>query len=249
MKAKTFAVVCCLLFIAPAVAILLKKTAVRVGEKYEKAAESSKIGAGKISFCDVCVQIMGEIINELLNIILNIGVLGSCEELCGYLPNKYEQDACDLICAYVGIEEFIRLIEYEDPDPIFFCEEADICYHNDNGTATTLSVSANPASGPAGTKFSLDFSYNVTSYTSSGGPNVVVVPPAGLPLGGSEFVEGQAPGVYSVSFSLDTTPSENDPFTPGSYEVEFALCSGDCSGRHKWSGQYCNGTTSFTITS
>jgi len=240
MNAKTFAVVALLLFVAPAVfggLQLTKKAVVRVNDK-----------GGKIDFCNVCVQIMGEIINELLNIILNIGVIGSCGELCSLLPNKYEADACDLICDYVGIEEFIRLIEYEDPDPIFFCDEAKICPVTSNGTAYTNGVWVDPEQGAAGTKFSIGFNYTVTSYTSTGGPNVVVVPPAGLPIGGGEFDEGQAPGTYVVVFSLDTTPSESEPFTPGQYGVELALCAGDCSGRHKWSGVYCNGTTSFSIT-
>jgi len=221
--------------------LTLKKTTVRLDENV-------KTPGGAISFCNVCVQIMGEIINELLNIILNIGVVGSCGELCGYLPNKYEVDACDLICDYVGIEEFIKLIEKEDPDPIFFCEEAKICYTNTNGTAVTNNVFVDPTSGQAGTKFQIGFNYTVTSYTSSGGPNVVVVPPAGMPVGGAEFYDGQAPGTYVTVFSLDTTPSEQEPFTPGDYGVELALCAGDCSGIHKWSGVYCNGTTSFTIT-
>jgi len=241
MNAKSLAFLCGLLFVCPFVlGGLLTKTTIRMSEK-------AKSG-DKISFCVVCVEIMGEIINELLNIILNIGVIGTCTELCGYLPNKYEIDACDLICSYVGIEEFIRLIEYEDPDPIFFCEEAKICPVTTNGTAYTNDVFVMPASGPAGTKFQIGFNYTVTSYTSSGGPNVVVIPPAGLPLGGSEFNEGQAPGTYIVTFSLDTSPSENEPFAPGDYLVEEALCAGDCSGRHKWSGVYCNGTTGFTIT-
>jgi len=235
---KAFAVALCVLAASFAVATGLRmtKTTVRVGE------------AGKIDFCSVCVEVMGEIINELLNIILNIGVIGSCGELCSKLPNKYEADVCDLVCDYVGIVEFIKLIEYEDPDPIFFCDEAKICPVTSNGTAYTNGVSVSPASGPAGSKFGITFNYTVTSYTSTGGPNVVVIPPAGLPLAGAEFNEGQPPGTYVVTFSLDTTPSENEPFTPGDYEVEVALCAGDCSGRHKWSGVYCNGTSSFTIT-
>jgi len=234
------AAVLLLLFVAPAVfgGISIKKTTIRLDEN---------VGNGKIDFCNVCVQIMGEIINELLNIILNIGVIGSCADVCRLLPNKYETDACDLICDYVGIDAFIHLIEYEDPDPIFFCEETKICPVTTNGTAFTDNVYVAPTSGPAGTKFQIGFNYTVTSYTSSGGPNVVVVPPAGLPIGGSEFNEGQPPGTYLVVFSLDTTPSENEPFTPGDYGVELSLCAGDCSGRHKWSGVYCNGTSSFTI--
>jgi len=202
----------------------------------------------KIDFCNVCVQIMGQIINELLNIILNIGVVGSCGELCHYLPNKYEQDACDLICDYVGIEEFVKIIEYEDPDPIFFCDEAGICPVTNNGSALANGAWVNPESGPTGTKFNIGFNYTVTSKTSTGGPNVVVFPPDGMPIGGSNFDEGEEPGTYVIYFQLDTKPSEQEQFGPGVYNVTAALCAGDCSGRHKYSGVYCEADTAFTIT-
>jgi len=231
------------LFVAPSLlasGLVVKKTSVRVPDALVKS--------GKVDFCSLCVSMMGEIINELLNIILNIGVIGSCGELCHFLPDKVEQDACDLICDYIGIEEFIKLVTDEDPDPIWICEEGGICPHNDNGSALANGAWVNPQSGPAGSTFDIIFNYTVTSYTSSGGPNVVVVPPAGLPLGGAEFNSGQPIGTYIVAFKLDSTPSEQEPFTPGVYQVEAALCAGDCSGRHKWSSVYCNATTQFSIT-
>jgi len=240
MNSKRFVFACCLLLIAPAVFAgfqLTQKSIIRIGDVN-----------GKIDFCNVCVQIMGQIINELLNIILNIGVIGGCADLCGKLPNKYEADACDLICDYVGIEEFIKLIEYEDPDPIVFCDEAHICPTTTNGSAVANGAWCTPESGPVGTTFAISFNYTVLSKTSTGGPNVVVVPPAGLPIGGSQFTEGQDPGTYLVTFDLKTTPSEQEPFPAGEYQVEAALCSGDCSGRHKDSGTYCNATTAFQIT-
>jgi len=241
-RRSLFGVFALFLLVAPFLAssLIVKKTVVRVPD--------SLLNVGKINFCDLCVNVMGEIINELLNIILNIGVIGSCEELCGYLPDKYEKDACDLICDYIGIVEFIKLVEAEDPDPIWICEEGNICYHNTNGSALANRAFVEPQQGPAGTKFDISFNYTVVSYTSSGGPNVVVVPAAGLPFGGGEFVEGQAPGTYIVTFKLDSSPTEQEPFIPGDYLVDAALCAGDCSGRHKWSGVYCNATTKFVIT-
>jgi len=237
-----FGVSCLLLLVAPYLAssLIVKKTTVKVPDAHVKS--------GKVDFCSLCVSAMGEIINELLNIILNIGVIGSCEELCNFLPDKYEKAACDLICDYIGIEEFIKLVTDADPDPIWICEEGGICPHNTNGSALANGAWVDPQSGRAGTSFNIMFNYTVTSYTSSGGPNVVVVPPAGLPLGGAEFNEGQPIGTYLVGFKLDSTPSEQEPFTPGVYQVEAALCAGDCSGRHKWSEVYCNATTQFTIT-
>ena len=65
---------------------------------------------------------MDNAIDTILQIILNGGVIGSCGALCSQLPDQIEQAACSLICDYVGIEAFIDLINYEDPDPIYICQ-------------------------------------------------------------------------------------------------------------------------------
>lgn len=54
---------------------------------------------------------MDQTIQTLLNIILNAGVVGSCSALCGMLPNQIEATVCNLLCDYVGIKEFIHIIE------------------------------------------------------------------------------------------------------------------------------------------
>lgn len=53
---------------------------------------------------------MDQTINILLNVILNGGVIGSCGKLCSYLPNQVEVTVCNLLCSYVGIKEFIKLV-------------------------------------------------------------------------------------------------------------------------------------------
>lgn len=86
----------------------------------------------------------------LLTLYLDAGVLGGCSDLCGLLPNQVEATVCDLVCAVVGIEGFIDLVEGAfrilssaqtaqltfvvvdaDPDPIWICEEVDVCPIND----------------------------------------------------------------------------------------------------------------------
>jgi len=44
-------------------------------------------------------------------IFVDIGVVGGCSDLCSKLPQKAEQEICDVLCSVVGIEEFIKLIE------------------------------------------------------------------------------------------------------------------------------------------
>lgn len=57
--------------------------------------------------------------SELLNIIANVGVIGGCEDICSKLPQKFEAVACDLVCDYVGIDEFVKIITEIDPDPVY----------------------------------------------------------------------------------------------------------------------------------
>jgi hypothetical protein len=191
---------------------------------------------------------MGQIMNELIEIILNGGVLGSCGALCGKLPNSIEQTACNLLCDYVGIETFVKVLSYEDPDPIYICQLLDICGHTNGGKANMTSVTTAPTSGRQGTTFDISAIWVVSKETGPGGLNIVCIPQGGMPISGGSFVDGQKPGTYDARFSLKTQPSEQEPFNAGLYRVEVALCEGDCTTRHPWGGVYAEGTSQFTIT-
>jgi hypothetical protein len=84
-----------------------------------------------IDFCPLCINEAVEIINVVLNVILDEGILGTCGELCGIVANKtkskFAGELCDIVCDGVGIDEFIRLIIVADLDPIWYCEIADLC--------------------------------------------------------------------------------------------------------------------------
>jgi hypothetical protein len=202
-----------------------------------------------LDLCNFCFTFMEQAINQLLNIVLNVGVIGSCGDLCNLLPNQLEAVACDLLCDYVGIEGFIDAINAEDPDPIFTCEEIDCCKTVDNGNCTIVSAGVTPQKGPAGTTFNIYMKYQVSNPTGPGYLAVGINAPDGVGLGDDVFEEGQAGGMYQVTWPLDSTPSEQEAFGPGVYQVFVAVCEGDCTGDHKWSGVYANATTSFTITS
>ena len=158
-------------------------------------------------------------------------------------------EVCDVICDFVGIEELSKLINEEDPDPIYICEEINICTPVDNGIAKITNTTVSPSSGPAGTTFNLGFVYKVINKT---GPGYLVVEvgssDGSSSAGDGAFVDVQEPGMYQIAFQLDTTPSDDNPFNPGQYEVEFAVCEGDCTTKHKWGGIYDEATAGFTIT-
>eukprot|EP01111_Echinosteliopsis_oligospora_P010550 TRINITY_DN330_c0_g1_i1.p1 TRINITY_DN330_c0_g1~~TRINITY_DN330_c0_g1_i1.p1 ORF type:complete len:264 (+),score=54.15 TRINITY_DN330_c0_g1_i1:84-794(+) len=201
--------------------------------------------------CDLCVDFMGDATNELLNYILDGGVIGGCGDLCGKLPKKDEQITCNLICDYVGIKEFVKVINSTDPDPIYYCEDLHMCEHTENGAVTINSIQVVPPSGPQGTTFQIQVAYTVINATSTGQVIVEIVPPEGdpsQPFGGSELSTGQQPGEYAVGFQVVASPTEDEDFAPGAYTVEFAVCAGDCTTRHPYGGIYAVGQTTFNIT-
>jgi len=191
---------------------------------------------------------MDEFINVLLNAILNGGVIGSCEALCGHINKTVEKGTCMVLCGYVGIKEFIKIINETDPDPIFMCQELGACIHRDGGKVEINSTSVAPTSGPAGTHFKIGMAYTVINATSTGLLVINIIDPSGMGFGGDDLVEGQAPDFYQVAWDLDTTPNQDEPFLPGNYTVQLAICAGDCSTVHKWGGVYAQTTTQFVIT-
>lgn len=84
-----------------------------------------------IDLCPLCINEAVELINVALNVILDEGILQSCEELCNLVANKthsaFVGTMCNLACDAVGIDEFIHLIIRVDLDPIWYCEIADLC--------------------------------------------------------------------------------------------------------------------------
>lgn len=204
-------------------------------------------GAGDL--CPFCVNAMGQILNELIQIVLQGGVIGSCGELCSKLPVPgIAKTACNLLCDYVGIETFVKLLQREDPDPIYFCQLLDACGFTNGGKADIFLTQSVPKSGAQGTTFDIEAEWRVTKATGPGGLNIAVVPQGGFPITGGSFIDGQQPGVYGAKFSLKTKPSEQEPFNPGVYQVEVALCEGDCTTKHPHGGIYSVNRTSFTIT-
>jgi len=89
--------------------------------------------------------------------------------------------------------------------------------------------------------------YNVVSATGPGLLSIVIAPQDGFPVGDDEFTEGQSVGTYSISWQVQTTPSESEDWSAGLYQVQVAVCEGDCTNSHPWGGVYAQANTQFTI--
>jgi len=210
--------------------------------------DKTKLPNDPTVWCSTCISFMVQAINQLLNIIANIGVLGSCAELCGYLPNKLEQAVCNVLCDVVGIEGFIDLVEIADPDPVWLCMELDMCTSRDSARAKILSVGVVPKSAPQGTTFNLIVKYQVLNLTGTGEVGFDVIDPSGFIFGDGILIENQTPGPYGYQMQLDTDPTEDEPFFPGRYNVTIAVCEGTCGSSHSHSFIMDTKDTFFTIT-
>jgi hypothetical protein len=195
---------------------------------------------------------MNQAINTLLNGILNGGLVPGCSALCALtgplaLP-------CEALCLYVGFDEFEKIINQTDPDPIFICQELDACSHpapGAYGNVTIDSLTVSPTSGKSGAEFSITLKFTVHQATATGQVVLVVVPPDAEPFGTESLVAGGiAPGSYSMPLSFKATPSEQEPFDAGTYGVEAAICDGTCSSppRHKYQKILATAQATFKIT-
>eukprot|EP00762_Andalucia_godoyi_P000514 ANDGO_05370.mRNA.1 Countin-1 len=204
----------------------------------------------QLDLCPLCVQFADQALNQLLNIILNAGVIGGCSDLCSKLPNKVEATACNLLCDVVGIEVFIKAIQKADLDPIWYCEILKTCpVHDCEGPCAKIeNVAIQPPSGPAGTTFDITMTFTVFNQTGTGEIVIDVESPDGPGFGDGSLNEGFAPGNYGVKFQLQAQPSEDEPFSPGTYKVDLAICEGQCGSKHPHSAVYDVKSSSFQIT-
>ena len=166
----------------------------------------------------VCVEFIGTAYNDLLNLILN-GTVQTCSDLCEQLSGNLLPTVCTLVCDYAGIKEFIKVIsESNGPDEIYICTKLHTC-EECLGEAAFESLNISPSSGPAGTTFSFETTYNVTKKTCAGEFGIEIQGGDSFPIESADLYEGQIPGTYSSGWSLKATPSQQDPFSPGSYQV------------------------------
>jgi len=178
--------------------------------------------------------------------------LGTCSGLCEQLSNNLEATICSLICDYVGITEFVNVLDDIDPDPIFYCEELDLCPVALHAKGKITSVVVQPPFGPSGTTFNIQISYQITNATGTSTLEVDVYPPSsdgGSPFGDAELLGSLPVGKYSADFQLTASPSEQEPFSPGIYKTNILLCEGTCNSIHSYAYTLDSKATQFQITS
>jgi hypothetical protein len=207
----------------------------------------------------------------LINAILNAGVIGGCSKLCSHLKTPKEQRVCDLVCGVVGIKQFIKALNNTDLDPIYFCEVLHLCSAGpDDAHVDLLSVKVNPASidvkdtlpGESGVTVEGELTLNVTKASGVGEWGVSLHGPYSAENEiASSFIsaDGLKEGLQTVGIKINIADQLPDPtaqpptfgtnFAPGSYEIRFHLCQGECGSKHPHSIDFGHKSSNFTITS
>jgi len=212
-----------------------------------------------LDVCPTCIKVAEESINILLNLILDTGIIGTCGTLCQALAKKTSAllgTICDLVCDFVGIDEFIHLLERADLDPIWYCEIAKMCPVKDDGDANITKFTILPTTGRKGTTFAIDFSYISVNGTGTGEIVVEIQTPDKIPLGAGFLNEAKKPGSYGERISVKAEPDPQcDPtqepceqWLPGVYNVTVQICNGECGSKHPHSAFYDTARGSFTLT-
>jgi hypothetical protein len=206
----------------------------------------------KSDICTPCVSFVGNSINQILNVILKGGIIGGCNELCSkaFPDSKKEEGVCNMLCDSVGAYSFIDLIKKYSGylDPIFFCETLKVCPVHEGGIANLDSISILPPSGPIGTTFEIEVLFTVLNQTSTGELTLTITPPHSNTFGDSMIDSGFAPGKYGVKFNLKASPTEDEPFETGNYQVSLLACDGECGSKLPHTSTLFTGKANFSIT-
>ncbi|CAF0722424.1 unnamed protein product [Rotaria sordida] len=213
-----------------------------------------------LDLCPTCINVADESINILLNLILDTGIIGTCGTLCQALAEKTGSEilgtVCDIVCDVVGIDEFIKLIEKADLDPIWYCEIAKLCPVNDHGDAKITKFTILPPTGRQGQTFTIDFTFVSVNGTGTGELTIDIRTPDHIPLGTGFLLQAQKPGTYNERITVKAEPDPQcDPtqqpceqWLPGVYNVTVQICNGECGSKHPHSAIYDTGRGTFQLT-
>jgi hypothetical protein len=127
------------------ISILFKKLSVcadtrkfKVQSNYiKRIAAPISHGNNALDWCPQCIETFDDLIDVVLNIILEFGVLDTCGHLCDLVAQKTGSGLlgfiCDIGCDFLGLEEFIKLVQKADLDPIYYCEKINLSNFESTG--------------------------------------------------------------------------------------------------------------------
>mmetsp|Transcript_64105 Transcript_64105/g.162431 ORF Transcript_64105/g.162431 Transcript_64105/m.162431 type:complete len:265 (-) Transcript_64105:112-906(-) len=215
---------------------------------------ASEAGSPEVALCNPCIQLWNQGVNVLLNYIVNVGVIGSCAQLCGHVHSRVGHSACELVCSAVGIKAFIKALNHTDLDPFFFCEEVKACPRApDDAAIRLLAASSKPGAVAKGDEVQLSVALQVINASGVGEFLIDVDGPVTQSISqGFVLAEGIPMGTSQLAVKLtprdDTSADPPVVWSPGTYSFGFVVCQGKCGSKHPHSKVFGRQSGNFTLT-
>jgi hypothetical protein len=97
----------------------------------QRAAIPLKRGNNGLDWCPQCIDTFDDLIEVVLDIILQYGVMDTCGHLCDLVTEKTGSGLLGFICTFgcdaLGLDEFVKTMDKADIDPIYYCETIKLC--------------------------------------------------------------------------------------------------------------------------
>ncbi|KAK6183701.1 hypothetical protein SNE40_011128 [Patella caerulea] len=207
---------------------------------------------GSPSTCISCYYFADKNLGQILNVIMNTGIVGDCSGLCSYLPSKKQQAACNNYCQQsAGISNFVKAATQCDLDSVYFCELINQCDFIPNGDATIKTAQVS-RTNQVKDKASLSVTIDTTRGTGAGEILVELQTADKIPTGIHFPVTSTSPGEHHYTIPIDTgvnsTCNQRNICTHSTtYTITISVCSCACGSHHDRSQVYDMKKHSFTL--
>jgi len=185
--------------------------------------------------CQLCIQEVLILINEVLNDILNGVILNSCSKLCGAIKLNKTKELCTIACDVVGIKKLVEYLNTTDPDEIYICSEIKLCEmgnctgHGDGSTCLAINKMTAPPIVQVDAAVNVQVDIDVTQPLATGMTRIqTIFPPDNK--GESQVVQTDDLNVNwpAGSGSLTVQIPEGTLTGIGNYTVTVEVCEGSC---------------------
>jgi len=188
---------------------------------------------GKATECDLCIDFAVQAINYLLNYVLDVKIIGSCDDICGSLNNSVETDVCNVLCDAVGVGAFVEILKKfeNDIDPIYFCQLVKMCAISDcpdNSTCATIqSFEVYPQTGYGDVTFMFNATVIVSQTVGCGMVSFIYWPANQTKdaLEDDYLVAEYVTGNWLMS---DIVSAYDAGLTYGNWTLQIFVCEGAC---------------------
>lgn len=240
-----------------AMSMFVVSQAIEMSLQSSVALDASGVNSS-VSLWNPCFQIVGQGINQRLNIILNECVVGGCGSLfVAAIPaGGAAAIGCELVCSAAGVKTFVAAISRVVLDPIYLCEVLCACPAAlDDAYLEFVQAAAQPAMLAHGDDIQMGLGLNVINDTGVGEFSTFIDGPvSATPLTQSFFLKDGVPDgeqMLSVKLTLQDGQDEQGfpaTFEPGMYNFSFHVCQGECGSAHPHSKDFGPAMGTFNMT-